>query len=233
MMRQDGVVRGIVLATLLTVALEVGILGLNGVDVNPFDVGALQAQTGLGNNLPDASIDCDNDQDGGTDFGESAECFANGVRDWFYDNQDLIFYSLAGLAIGVGILSGGLILAGLAPEIFGGAGLLAAYGVPITYVETAGGIAATTNFSSQFYLLTTAISALSFDAAAYLAELAGAGQSSPRARPASASDIALPGPVAVTVPSAGRIVRACRRGQQRAQRRRGGRAAPGRALAVQ
>src|SRR3954454_20221620 len=215
MMRQDGVVRGIVLATILTVALEVGVLGLNGVDVNPFDVGAAQAQTATGDNPPDASIDCDGDQDGGTDFGESAECFANSARDWFYDNQDLIFYSLAGLAVGVGIISGGLVLAGLAPEIFGGAGLLAAYGVPITYVETAGGIAATTNFSSQFYLLTTAISALSFDAAAYLADLAEAGPSSPPARGASGFDLALPGPVAVNVPSASRIVRACRRVKHR------------------
>jgi hypothetical protein len=230
--RGDGVVRGIVLATFLTVALEVGFLGLNGVDVNPLDIGTGQAQAAAGDNPPDTSIDCDNDEDGGTDFGESAECFANSVSDWFSANQDLIFYSLAGLAVGVAIISGGLVVAGLAPEIFGGAGLLAAYGVPITYVETAAGIEATTSFSSQFYLLTTTISALGFYAADYLADLGDAGQTGPRARRANASDIALPGAVAVNVPSVGRIVTACRRVRHQALCRRVGLAARTYALSL-
>src|SRR5947209_8063835 len=154
MMRGDGVVRGIVLATLLTVALEVGLLGLNGVDVNPLDIGpapaqAAQNQAASGDFPPDTSIDCENDMDGGTDLGESAECAAyNGGTDWFSANQDLIFYSLAGLAAGVLIISAGLLLA---PEIFAGAGLVAAYGTTSTLFPTL------VTFSSEFYLLTTAI----------------------------------------------------------------------------
>src|SRR5437588_8041685 len=128
--RGDGVVRGIVLVTLLTVGLEVGFLGLNGVDVNPLDIGTAQAQAAqpqptAGNNPPETSIDCDNDKDGGTDFGESAECFANSVTDWFSANQDLIFYALAGLAAAVAIIGVGLVLA---PEIFATAGLISAFG---------------------------------------------------------------------------------------------------------
>jgi hypothetical protein len=103
--RGDGVVRGIVLVTLLTVALEVGFLGLNGVDVNPLHIGAAQAQAAAGDSPPDKSIDCDNDKDGGTDFGESAECFANRATNWISDNADLIFFSLAGLALGVVLIT--------------------------------------------------------------------------------------------------------------------------------
>jgi hypothetical protein len=209
-----------VLATVLTVAFEVGFLGLNGVDVNPLHIGAAQAQTGNGEFPPDTSIDCDADMDGGTDFGESAECLFYDVRDWFSANQDLIFWSLAGLAVGVGIISGGLIFAGLAPEIFVGSGLAAAYGVPLVYVETATGITAVANLSSQFYVLTSAISILSFEAANYLAYLGDAGQPGSRARRATASDIALPEAVAVTVPSVGRIVSACRRVKRQALCRR-------------
>ena len=106
--RNFGVVRGIVLVTLLTVGLEVGFIGLNGVDVNPLHIGTAQAQAAqaqgqatAGDFPPDRSIDCDRDKDGGTDFGESAECLFYDVRDWFSANQDLIFWSLAGLAVGV------------------------------------------------------------------------------------------------------------------------------------
>src|SRR5436305_296874 len=128
--RGDGVVRGIVLVTLLTVGLEVGFLGLNGVDVNPLDIGTAQAQAAqpqptAGDFPPDKSVDCDNDKDGGTDFGESAECFANSATNWISANQDLIFYSLAGLALGVVLISAGVLLA---PEIFLTAGLFEALG---------------------------------------------------------------------------------------------------------
>jgi hypothetical protein len=232
MMRGDGVVRGIVLATVLTVALEVGLLGLNGVDVNPLHIGAAQAQAADGDFPPDTSIDCDNDKDGGTDFGESAECLFFAARDWFSANQDLIFYSLAGLAVGVGIISGGLLLVGVAPELFGAAGLLAAYGIPLTYVETAAGITAVANFSSQFYVLTTAIGALSFvawDEFAYLGEAALPGS---RARDARASDIALPEAVAVRVPTLSKIASACRRVKHKALCRRVARAARTYALSL-
>ena len=151
-MRADGVVRGIVLATFLTVALEVGVLGLNGVDVNPLDIGTEQAQAATDGYPPDTSIDCDTDKDGGTDLGESSECADyNGGTNWLADNQDLFFYGLAGLAAGVLIISVGLILA---PEIFATAGLFAAYGTASTLFPTV-------YFSSEFYLLTTAIGGLS------------------------------------------------------------------------
>jgi hypothetical protein len=223
----DGVVRGIVLATFLTVALEVGFLGLNGVDVNPLDIGTGQAQAAAGDNPPDTSIDCDNDKDGGTDFGESAECFANSVTDWFSANQDLIFYALAGLAAGVVIISVALLLA---PEIFATAGLVEAYAVVGTPAALFPGVV---HFSSEFYLLTTAIGGLgaaNLVGFGYMAETASTG---PAGRAASqTSDIALPEAVAVNVPSVRRIVRACRRVRHQALCRRVGLAARTYALSL-
>src|SRR5437763_3661630 len=196
----DGVVRGIVLATCLTVALEVGFLGLNGVDVNPLHIGAAQAQAAqpqaaqpqptAGDFPPDKSIDCDNDKDGGTDFGESAECFANSATNWISANQDLIFYSLAGLALGVVLVVAG-------PVVFLGAAPTAIY----------------------FFLLYFGSAEVGF----FLAE--GDLTSGSRARDARVSDIALPATLAGHVPSVGEVVRSCRRVRNRAGCRRVGLAA--------
>src|SRR5437763_67928 len=186
----DGVVRGIVLATCLTVALEVGFLGFNGVDVNPLHIGTEQAQAAqapaaAGDFPPDQSIDCDNDKDGGTDFGEAAECFANSATSWISANQDLIFYSLAGLALGVVLVVAG-------PVVFLGAAPTAI----------------------DFFLFYFGSAEVGF----FLAE--GDLASGSRARDARVSDIALPVTLAGHVPSVGEVVRSCRRVRNRAVCRR-------------
>src|SRR4051794_27448827 len=210
-MHGDGVVRGIVLATCLTVALEVGFLGLNGVDVNPLHIGTAQAQAAqapaaAGDFPPDQSIDCDNDTDGGTDFGESAECLANSATSWISANQDLIFYSLAGLAVGVAII--GFSVA-LAPEIFVSAGLVLALG-DTSQVAVWGALWGYTGLMSAA-------------TAALFGSICTPRCVAPRSRVRLASptsDIALPVAIAARVPGVHRIVKACRHGRSRAVCRR-------------
>jgi hypothetical protein len=208
-----------VLVTLLTVAIEVGLIGLSGIDVNPLHIGVAQAQTAPGDFPPDTSGgDCDNDNDAGTDIGEIGECFVFNARSWLFDNQDLIFDAAAGLAAGVLIIGVGLVLA---PEIFATAGLIAAFGT-VANVGAGTGAFSFVIFSSEFYLLSTAISGLGAAGLGYFGYM---GETAPvplrvRAAATSASDIALPAPVAVRVPSVRKIVTACGRVKHRARCRR-------------
>jgi hypothetical protein len=201
--------------TVLTVALEVGLLGASGVDVNPLHIAGAQAQVGPqaqgtpADSPPDTSgADCDNDNDAGTDIGEIAECFALSARDFLAANEDLIFYALAGLAAGVLIIGVGLLLA---PEIFATAGLIATFG-------TASELFPVVYFSSEYYVLSTALAgegAFFLGAFGYIAETES---STSRARAAAqTSDIALPAPVAVRLPSAAQLVGACRRVRHKAR----------------
>lgn len=208
------------LVTLLTVALELGLLGASGLDVNPLHVAGAHAQ-GAADSPPDTSgADCDNDDDAGTDIGEIAECFAFSARDFLAANQDLIFYALAGLAAGVLIIGVGLLLAPLSVTLFEvllSAEWIAAFGtIPSA---TALFPEAAITFSPEYYELSTVIAALGASGLAYFGYNAeNAVFSTSRARAAAqTSDIALPAPVAVRLPSAAKLVGACRRVRHKAR----------------
>ncbi|MEA2409664.1 MAG: microbial collagenase [Thermoleophilaceae bacterium] len=194
-------------------------IGLSGIDVNPLHIGVAQAQSASGDFPPDTSGgDCDNDNDAGTDIGELGECLLFNGKSWLSDNQDLIFYSLAGLAVGVLVIGVGLFLA---PEIFASAGLIAAYGTLATVGPGTAAAYSFVIFSSDFYVLSTAISALGAAGLGYFGSMAETSPIAPRVRAAaSASDIALPAPVAVRVPSVRKITKACGRVKRRALCRR-------------
>jgi hypothetical protein len=202
-----------VLVTLLTVVIEVGLIGASGIDVNPLHIGVAQAQSASGDFPPDTSGgDCDNDNDAGADIGELGECLLLSGKSWLSDNQDLIFYSLAGLAVGVLVIGVGL---ALAPEIFASAGLIAAFGT-VASVGSGPGAFSFVIFSSNYYLLSTAIGGLGAAGLGYFGYMAETTPVAPRVgAAAAASDIALPAPVAVRVPSISKITKACRRVKRR------------------
>jgi hypothetical protein len=206
-MRRCGVTGGIVVVTILTVGLELAVIGASGIDVNPLHIAQAHAQTqGAGDRFPPDTSggDCDNDADGGADVGEIGECLSNSSNtDWFGANQDLFFYGAAGLAAGVLVIGLGLFFL---PEVFATAGLIATFG-------TASEIFPAVYFSSSYYVMAAAISGIGEAGVAYFGASAADASNGQRALAATAqgSDIALPAPVAVHIPTVEQITKACGR----------------------
>jgi hypothetical protein len=190
-----GVTGGIVLATVLIVTLEIGLIGMSGSDVNPLHVA--RAQAAAANSPPDTTIDCDNDDDASGDIGEIAECLTAAGQQFVLDNSDLILYGALGLAIGVGVI---VLAPGVPPLIF------ATAAVPELTVGILG--------------------LLGLDGATIGILIGEIQDPSLRARAAAQTgDIALPAPVAVTLPSDATVIRRCPRAKSPAMCRRIARAA--------